>query len=356
MLLIVGVLAAAALLACAVRPALASPLSETQAELEAVRGQLADLQAELDYFARAYAEAEARQAQIDDAITAAEADAKRSNEDLATARQQLNKRLVHLYKGRGNGVALLLEVFFTQTDLVKALTEFESLKKVADQDAGLLGSIQKHLTNVDVRQQDLAAKKADQAQRLTELQGAQAQLEERIAAVSSEYNGLRARVAELEEQARLQQEAAAKAASFPGLSIAEVRGFVFPVAGLHSYTDTWGDPRSGGRTHQGADIFAERGTPCVACVSGEVTQTWWNDGLGGTGIWLSGDNGISYYYAHLDSIEGGITPGTRVRAGQVIGYVGDSGNARGGPCHLHFQAHPGGGSPVNPYPALAASE
>ncbi len=108
----------------------------------------------------------------------------------------------------------------------------------------------------------------------------------------------------------------------------------------------WGFPRSGGRFHEGNDLFARRGTPAVATVSGTVVQT---DGkLGGNQVKLLGDDGVGYYYTHLDSFgaEG------RVSAGTVIGYVGTTGNAAGGPPHVHFEIHPGGGAAVNPYPRL----
>ena len=79
-----------------------------------------------------------------------------------------------------------------------------------------------------------------------------------------------------------------------------------------------------------------------------------NGGLGGISIWLKG-SGASYYYAHLDSRVGGLTAGSYVTRGTIIGYVGNTGNAYGGADHLHFQIHPGHGSAVNPYPTLAGA-
>src|SRR3546814_17276147 len=77
-----------------------------------------------------------------------------------------------------------------------------------------------------------------------------------------------------------------------------------------------------------------------------------SDVLGGTKIWVKGESGTYYYYAHLSAFAEGMHDGKLVEPGEVIGFVGDTGNARGGPPHLHFQIHPDGGAPVHPYPLL----
>jgi murein DD-endopeptidase MepM/ murein hydrolase activator NlpD len=119
------------------------------------------------------------------------------------------------------------------------------------------------------------------------------------------------------------------------------------VQGAVAFTNDWGQPRSGGRRHEGTDMLAPRGTPVVANVAGTVRPH--DSGLGGISYYLSGRDGNTYFGTHLDRLSG---VSGQASAGTVVGYVGNSGNARGGPTHLHFEIHPGGGGPVNPYPTL----
>ena len=122
--------------------------------------------------------------------------------------------------------------------------------------------------------------------------------------------------------------------------------WICPVQGPRAFSNDYGQPRSGGRSHQGIDILSPRGTPIVAPVSGNVKHH--NSSLGGLSFYLSGDDGNTYFGTHLQSY----AASGRVSAGTVVGYNGDSGNARGTP-HLHFEIHPGGGGAINPYPTLS---
>ena len=124
-----------------------------------------------------------------------------------------------------------------------------------------------------------------------------------------------------------------------------------PVGSVHSFTDTWGAPRSGGRKHQGTDVFAPYGAPAYAVVDG-VIDKWSNGGLGGLAVWLKGDDGTRYYYAHNSANLAQV--GKRVRAGEVIAFVGTTGNAATTPPHIHFEAHPPGKGAQNPAPWLKA--
>lgn len=122
-------------------------------------------------------------------------------------------------------------------------------------------------------------------------------------------------------------------------------GWVCPVSGA-SYVNDWGFPRAGERFHQGTDLFAPRGAEVVAPVAGQLKLI--TGEVGGLQFFLYGDDGVTYIGTHLDAFG----RSGRVEAGQVIGYVGDTGNARGGPTHLHFEMHPGDGDAINPYPTL----
>jgi peptidoglycan LD-endopeptidase LytH len=125
-------------------------------------------------------------------------------------------------------------------------------------------------------------------------------------------------------------------------------GGVCPVKGPVWIGQGWGAPRDGGRRrHQGIDLLAGAGTPLVAVKSGRITRLSNHDrGRGGISLWLRDARGTAYYYAHNQ--HNLVRLGQRVRAGQLLARVGATGNAKGGPPHLHFQLHPGGGRPVSP--------
>jgi len=137
------------------------------------------------------------------------------------------------------------------------------------------------------------------------------------------------------------------------LALAHGGSLPFPIeaASQSDIGSRFGAPRGGGaREHHGVDIFANRGTPVKAVTDGQVRTG--TGGIGGNHVWLSGGmlglGGARYYYAHLDSFE--IESGDRVKKGKILGYVGNTGNARTTPPHLHFGIYSGG--PIDPAPFL----
>ena len=123
--------------------------------------------------------------------------------------------------------------------------------------------------------------------------------------------------------------------------------WICPVQGPLAFSDDYGAPRGGGYSHQGNDILAATGTPVVASVSGYVTHR--SGAISGLAYYLEGDDGNEYFGAHLDSFGAS----GQVAAGTQVGTVGSTGDAAGGPPHLHFEIHPGGSGNINPYPTLS---
>ena len=126
------------------------------------------------------------------------------------------------------------------------------------------------------------------------------------------------------------------------------KGWRCPVPGARFVND-YGYVKPTGQRHAGVDLFAPKGTPVVAPVSGVATPV--SNPLGGTAVSLQGDDGTRYYGAHLDRLG----RRGRVAAGAVIGYVGNTGDAKGGPTHLHFEMRPRGGADASPYHRLTAA-
>jgi hypothetical protein len=146
---------------------------------------------------------------------------------------------------------------------------------------------------------------------------------------------------------------------------------VFPVAGEVTYTDDFGQARPGG-VHQGNDLVGVKKTPVVAVESGKITF-WTTSANAGCMLYLYGDSGTMYQYIHLNndltmrndnrgtcvpgvSYAKGLKDGARVQAGQMIAYLGDSGDANGVAAHLHFEVHPNGGAAVSPYGYLQSAQ
>lgn len=143
--------------------------------------------------------------------------------------------------------------------------------------------------------------------------------------------------------------------------------FVFPVVGAVTYTDDFGDARGGGR-HEGNDLMAAKRSPAVAVESGTI-KFWTTSAHAGCMLYLHGDSGTTYLYIHLNndltsgndnrgtcvagvSYAAGLKDGAHVDAGQLVGYVGDSGDANGIASHLHFEVHPHDGAAADPFPYL----
>ncbi|MCC7078878.1 MAG: M23 family metallopeptidase [Acidimicrobiia bacterium] len=127
-----------------------------------------------------------------------------------------------------------------------------------------------------------------------------------------------------------------------------------PPGGKISFADDWHAPRSGGRVHKGNDLFGEIGWDLVAVTDGVISRVTNTDtGLSGLDVYLDGVDGNTYVYRH--NSRNAVSVGQEVRAGEKVAELGNSGNAKGTPPHLHFETKPGGGEPVPPYPFTSAA-
>lgn len=144
------------------------------------------------------------------------------------------------------------------------------------------------------------------------------------------------------------------AASLELVEAPAVRLSVFPVQGHCGYTNTWHAPRSEGRQHLGVDIIAKEGNLVYAVADGTITKIYTADkyARAGNGVRLTTADGTYFFYGHFSRIADGIGLGVPVRAGQVIGYIGKTGDTN--TPHLHFEVHPGGGDAIDPTPIVEA--
>jgi murein DD-endopeptidase MepM/ murein hydrolase activator NlpD len=267
-------------------------------------------------------------ASLEARITQLEADKAQAVARLQQSRLQLKKRAVAGYMG---SPAQPLNQILGSSDFNDLSRRFEMLQSVIDADKARIAEYTAAREAVGTELErlvtDLDAKRSALTVAATVLDGADSQL--------------------LAKQIQL-------AAVRAGSNVVG-GGFVFPVAGPHSFSDTWGAPRMFGTAyahlHQGTDIFAASGTPLVAVERGVLISIG-TDVLGGTKLWLVGASGTRYYYAHLSAYAEGVAEGKVVAAGDVVGFVGNTGNAATTPSHCHFEVHPNGGPAVNPYPLL----
>jgi peptidoglycan LD-endopeptidase LytH len=318
-----------------------------QESLSDLKDRMAELQSELD---KTTAHIEELRTQEDQLLQRMDSIETRTRE-LEADRARLEKRVVraarNLYR---QGSSDVLEVLFTADSIAELSTRAQVLSRVSRRDTQAFidfARTEKELAALDSeleqRREELAATREDMAAESDRLQ---AQFDE----VSEDYEDLKARLAAQARQAQAAAAAAAAtptAAPVPSAPIRVSGNMTCPVAGPHSFIDSWGFPRSGGRTHEGTDMMAAFGTPVVAVVSGSITYAGYG-GSAGNWLVLSGDDGNAYWYMHNQQ---NLVSGGHVSVGQQIATVGDTGNAAGTP-HLHFEYHPGGGGPVNPYPLL----
>ncbi|HVL52283.1 MAG TPA: peptidoglycan DD-metalloendopeptidase family protein [Actinomycetota bacterium] len=371
----------------------------TPQELAKAKEQRAAVQRQLDQTVAAYDAAQAKLAETQASMNAGQRALEQAEAEELEAQIRLSKRADVMY--RRGPVAIFQYLFGAETfsDFGRRMTLVQGAAK---QDSSTIAeaartkqeisSLQEQLQAEEQRQEELLASMSSQTQSLTEnftkAQALEASLTaDREAALTAEREkaAKAAAAAQAAEEAKAKAaeaaakaspaarpspaatrtsdparpspspsptEAAARVAQTAPVVPAGTRNLFCPVNGPVSFTDTYGAPRSGGRKHQGVDMFAPMRTPAAAIVDGTLTRRE-ESTLGGLSVYLRGNDGTEYFYTHLAAYAD-VAPGQKVSAGRTIGYVGDTGNAKGGPAHLHFEIRTNG-VPINPTPTARAA-
>lgn len=326
-----------------------SQVDEACADSRAQLAEYREAQTDFERAAIAYEKAlnevafvEAKQERIQGSVEA-------NQEDLLVIQGKIEEQAVQLYMMGGSanpGIILSassVDKFLTSSQFLNAAT-LGGQESIDD-----LIAARGELTGLQVTLDETRTElKQVEAERL----GAMSVQQEAMEREQAAYAKLSGRCKELTAKYEAEQAAAREAARRRASGSIQTGPFICPFTpGRTSFIDSWGFPRSGGRTHKGTDLMAAYGEPMYAVQSGRVRLS--TSSLGGKGIHLYANTGFRYYYAHLS--DWNVSNGATVSQGQTIGFNGDTGNARGGAPHLHFEIHAPGMGAVNPYPTLVAA-
>lgn len=308
-------------------PQMPSPeeAARLKAQVAATSGKLGAAQKELDSLVASYEAGQTALENLNAETAAAEARHTELEGQLVALQGFINKRASSNYR---SGPTELLGVLLGARSFRQLNTAMDLFEHVSEADNLTLKNVQQLKEETARLKADLDAKRVAQQGAVESLKKRQRDMQGSLASLAKQYEAVKTKLDSTKA------------------------GFAFPVKAPYSFVDTYLAPRSGFRKHEGVDIFAVSGTPVLAVVNGVIEQKGVN-GLGGNKLWVrSPSDNWSYYYAHLSGFAPGIANGTRVSKGQIIGYVGKTGNARTTPPHLHFEAHVPSGAPTNPYPIL----
>jgi murein DD-endopeptidase MepM/ murein hydrolase activator NlpD len=382
-----------ALIGALVLSSLATPAvaQVTQEDVAGARAELEAVQDRLSGEVARYEEAVSEQAVLADRLEGLRLALTDLERDLVLARLAARERAAEMYMTEGAGLGLV-----ATGDADWAPARYVYLESVAQTDREVL--VRLEVVRRDYREQAALVDEANQQNEalLSEISllvdsiyGELEQANQAYRQVKDQWEAQEAaRIQrELEEQARLEAEAAAatsttttptttagsgstgstttvpttSGSTAPPVTTTTVTMTtvptsapgtrVCPVDGATTFVDSWGAPRPGGRSHSGTDLLAALGTPLVAIEAGYIVNPNWHS-AGGRGLYVDGDSGDLWYYAHMDGYASGIVDGARVEAGQRVGYVGQTGNAT--TPHLHLGWQPGGGALQNPFSVVDA--
>jgi murein DD-endopeptidase MepM/ murein hydrolase activator NlpD len=324
------------------------------------------LQKELDRLAAEYGKVETQLANTEAKQAALTKEQQEAQAVIDAKSAALRSRAGYMYKS--GGATTMLGQLLSSADFGEFIKRVHYMGVLGGDDTRLMEELTVAQTRSNQVAAELEAAEARQSKLAKNLDSQKDAVQGRLAEAKRQEDEKRnaaeaaLRSQRLSAQRRAQLEATAKgtpklsavAAPLPGAGRVSSAGrfskFTLPVTPA-GFADTWGAARSGGRRHQGTDVMSPCGAPVFAVTDGSI-QRLASSGAGGTSLYLRASNGDVFFYAHLRGYAPGISGGKPVSAGQVIASNGNSGNARGGACHVHFEWHPSGGRPVNPYPLL----
>jgi len=313
-------------------------LADTKSQLDEAKRELAAVQSQLNEAAARWQAAESRLEQTQDEVADAKARMEQIQASIDRIQERLQRRAVLAFQ---SGPASTIDLLLSSSSFAEFSDRLEFLGSMAQADSDLLVEQDVATEQLQRARADLLVLSERQAATAAELQAAAAAIQDRLAAVQARVSDLTAKYNA--EQAAARQLQILGQTPVPGAPLQ-----VCPVAGPNSFVDSFGWPRSGGRSHQGTDLIAASGTPVVAAHPGVVSRS--SSSLGGIQAYVRAPSGTYTFYAHLSGYS---SASGSVGAGTVIGYVGSTGNA-GSVNHLHFEYHPGGGAAIDPYPYLLA--
>ena len=303
-------------------------------DLEEVERQVEQLETQLEQATQQFEDVRGKVEAARTELAALEGRARDLERQADEADEALATRAREAFKFGGDPV---LASFLSSDGVQGAIERTQFLELVNGADRAQLEQAIALRTQLDQTQQVVAAR-ADE-----------------LAALEAQMADQRDRLDEqLQARAALAADMRARAARQRRIDNAVQSGLYACPHDSNSFVDSWGAPRSGGRSHKGVDLMAPYGVPVYAFTDGVITRM--NSGnLGGIQLYLYGDDGNEYFYAHLSGYADTTHVGKRVEAGELVAYNGDTGNAAGGPSHIHFELHPGGGGAINPYPYVRAA-
>lgn len=369
----------------------------TEDDLRRAKAEVDRIQSENQDVGDRIQEGWSRQLQLEHEIDSLQTSINHAQIQLAATRERLERVAVEMYMASASGMSMAVLLKAGNDDYQAGM---EYLRRVSGSDENLIDQLRGYQNQLDRQTERLAEASVEQDTLLEELMNMSMELQAELASAQGFFDVLTEQRAREEaerirreeerrrEEARLQAEreererlatsttstVATTSTTRAGVTTTTQRATTTttsqgttstttapppptgdgacPVGGPVSFSDSWGAPRSGGRSHQGVDMIAARNTPIVAIYDAVVWRVNPVDtGLGGITIWLQRSNGDRFYYAHLESVAD-IRVGQQVSVGQVIGYNGSSGNAPDWLPHLHFEYHPSGRGAVNPYPLV----